>query len=593
MKDFKIACGYFWKYLKQYWLAVTIMIVLTLLATFFQVIAPIYMGNAVTALTKYVAQLADPATRASASMAAFYTALKLMALYFLLNVLAQFIAWMIMSKFNADATNGMRKNLFAKLQRMKIRYFDTHQDGKILSLFTSDIDNIFNALNNAVFEIVSQGALYIGTLIVMFSINVKLALITVASTPFVLVIALVIMSKARKYLDAQQDEISNLNGYVNEQINGEQVILSNGLQQESIAGFKKYNQRVKDTMFKGQFYSGLLFPLMQGLSLLNLAIVIVGGIWLIVADSMNTATGLGLIVMFVQYSQTYFQPLTQLTSIYSMIQLALTGARRLAKVEAQPEEDLVLDGKKQEGLRSKVALNDVHFSYDEGKEILHGIDLSVKKGQMLALVGPTGSGKTTTMNLFNRFYDVDSGSVTFDGVDVRDLTLKSLRSKVGIVLQDSLLFTGTIADNIKYGKPDASDEEMIAAAKQAQIHDFIVSLPDGYATKVSDEQSIFSTGQKQLVSIARTLLSDPDFLILDEATSNVDTVTEEKIQQAMDAVLAGRTSFVIAHRLKTIVNADKIAVLRDGNVIEQGSHAELIAQKGFYYDLYTNQMVLD
>lgn len=593
MKDFKIACGYFWKYLKQYWLAVTIMIVLTLLATFFQVIAPIYMGNAVTVLTKYVAQLADPVTRASASMAAFYTALKLMALYFLLNVLAQFIAWMIMSKFNADATNGMRKNLFAKLQRMKIRYFDTHQDGKILSLFTSDIDNIFNALNNAVFEIVSQGALYIGTLIVMFSINVKLALITVASTPFVLVIALVIMSKARKYLDAQQDEISNLNGYVNEQINGEQVILSNGLQQESIAGFKKYNQRVKDTMFKGQFYSGLLFPLMQGLSLLNLAIVIVGGIWLIVADSMNTATGLGLIVMFVQYSQTYFQPLTQLTSIYSMIQLALTGARRLAKVEAQAEEDLVLDGKKREGLRSKVALNDVHFSYDEGKEILHGIDLSVDKGQMLALVGPTGSGKTTTINLFNRFYDVDSGSVTFDGVDVRDLTLKSLRSKVGIVLQDSLLFTGTIADNIKYGKPDASDEEMIAAAKQAQIHDFVVSLPDGYATKVSDEQSIFSTGQKQLVSIARTLLSDPDFLILDEATSNVDTVTEEKIQQAMDAVLAGRTSFVIAHRLKTIVNADKIAVLRDGNVIEQGSHAELIAQKGFYYDLYTNQMVLD
>ncbi len=593
MKDFKIACGYFWKYLKQYWLAVTIMIVLTLLATFFQVIAPIYMGNAVTALTKYVAQLADPATRASASMIAFYTALKLMALYFLLNVLAQFIAWMIMSKFNADATNGMRKNLFAKLQRMKIRYFDTHQDGKILSLFTSDIDNIFNALNNAVFEIVSQGALYIGTLIVMFSINVKLALITVASTPFVLVIALVIMSKARKYLDAQQDEISNLNGYVNEQINGEQVILSNGLQQESIAGFKKYNQRVKDTMFKGQFYSGLLFPLMQGLSLLNLAIVIVGGIWLIVADSMNTATGLGLIVMFVQYSQTYFQPLTQLTSIYSMIQLALTGAKRLAKVEAQPEEDLVLDGKKQEDLRSKVALNDVHFSYDEGKEILHGIDLSVKKGQMLALVGPTGSGKTTTMNLFNRFYDVDSGTITFDGGDVRDLTLKSLRSKVGIVLQDSLLFTGTIAENIKYGKPDASDEEMIFAAKQAQIHDFIMSLPEGYATRVSDEQSIFSTGQKQLVSIARTLLSDPDFLILDEATSNVDTVTEEKIQQAMDAVLAGRTSFVIAHRLKTIINADKIAVLRDGNVIEQGSHAELIAQKGFYYDLYTNQMVLD
>ena len=591
MNDFKIACSYFWKYLKKYWVKMTVMIVLTLLATLFQVLAPIYMGNAVTELTKFVAQ--SGSSSAAGFMANFYVELKWMAIYFLLNVIAQFIAWMIMSKFNADATNNMRRNLFAKLQRMKIRYFDTHQDGKILSLFTSDIDNIFNALNNAIFELVSQGALFIGTIIVMMLINVKLALITMASTPFVLIIALVIMSKARRSLDAQQDEIANLNGYINEQINGEQVILSNGLQQESIAGFKKYNQRVKETMFQGQFYSGLLFPLMQGLSLLNLAIVIVGGIWLIVADAVNTAAGLGLIVMFVQYSQTYFQPITQLTSIYSSIQLALTGARRLAKVEAQAQEDPVPDGQVLTGLKEEVALNQVHFSYDKGKEILHGIDLSVPKGQMLALVGPTGSGKTTTMNLFNRFYDVDSGSVTFDGVDVRKLTLESLRAKVGIVLQDSLLFTGTIADNIKYGRPDASDEAMFNAAKQAQIHDFIVSLPDGYETQVSDEQSIFSTGQKQLVSIARTLLSDPDFLILDEATSNVDTVTEEKIQKAMDAVLKGRTSFVIAHRLKTIINADEIAVLRDGHVIERGSHADLLKLKGFYHDLYTNQMVLD
>ena len=591
MNDFKIACSYFWKYLKQYWVKMTVMIVLTLLATLFQVLAPIYMGNAVTELTKFVAQ--SGSSSAAGFMDNFYVALKWMAIYFLLNVIAQFIAWMIMSKFNADATNNMRRNLFAKLQRMKIRYFDTHQDGKILSLFTSDIDNIFNALNNAIFELVSQGALFIGTIIVMMLINVKLALITMASTPFVLIIALVIMSKARRSLDAQQDEIANLNGYINEQINGEQVILSNGLQQESIAGFKKYNQWVKETMFQGQFYSGLLFPLMQGLSLLNLAIVIVGGIWLIVADAVNTAAGLGLIVMFVQYSQTYFQPITQLTSIYSSIQLALTGARRLAKVEAQAQEDPVPDGQVLTGLKEEVALNQVHFSYDKGKEILHGIDLSVPKGQMLALVGPTGSGKTTTMNLFNRFYDVDSGSVTFDGVDVRKLTLESLRAKVGIVLQDSLLFTGTIADNIKYGRPDASDEAMVNAAKQAQIHDFIVSLPDGYETQVSDEQSIFSTGQKQLVSIARTLLSDPDFLILDEATSNVDTVTEEKIQKAMDAVLKGRTSFVIAHRLKTIINADEIAVLRDGHVIERGSHADLLKLKGFYHDLYTNQMVLD
>lgn len=593
MKDLKKACRYFYKYLSPYWKASAVMVISTVAAAFFQVIAPVYMGNAVTELGKYLAQYMDPKTRATASMASFYQALFLMGAFFLANAIAQYISWMIMSRFAADATNGMRKNLFAKLQRMKIKYFDTHQDGKLLSLFTSDIDNILNALNNAIFELISQGALFIGVIIVMFSINVKLALLTMASTPFVVLIALIIMNKARKYLDAQQDEISNLNGYVNEQINGERVILSNGLQQESIAGFDKQNQKVKETMFRGQFYSGLLFPLMQGLSLLNLAIVIVGGTWMVADSQMNTAVGLGLIVMFVQYSQTYFQPLTQLTSIYSMIQLALTGARRLAEVEEQPEEDTVPNGQVMQPVKERVSLEDVHFSYNKGKEILHGIDLSVAKGQMLALVGPTGSGKTTTMNLFNRFYDVDSGAVKFDGLDVRTLTLGSLRQHIGIVLQDSVLFTGTIADNIKYGRPDASEAEMIEAAKQAQIHDFISTLPAGYATQISEEHALFSTGQKQLISIARTLLSDPDFLILDEATSNVDTVTEEKIQKAMDAVLAGRTSFVIAHRLKTIINADEIAVLKDGYVIEQGSHEELLQKQGFYYELYTNQMVLD
>lgn len=593
MKDLKKACRYFYKYLSPYWKASAVMVISTVAAAFFQVIAPVYMGNAVTELGKYLARYMDPKTRATASMASFYQALFLMGAFFLANAIAQYISWMIMSRFTSDATNGMRKNLFAKLQRMKIKYFDTHQDGKLLSLFTSDIDNILNALNNAIFELISQGALFIGVIIVMFSINVKLALLTMASTPFVVLLALIIMNKARKYLDAQQDEISNLNGYVNEQINGEQVILSNGLQQESIAGFDKQNQKVKETMFRGQFYSGLLFPLMQGLSLLNLAIVIVGGTWMVADSQMNTAVGLGLIVMFVQYSQTYFQPLTQLTSIYSMIQLALTGARRLAEVEEQPEEDTVPNGQVMQPVKERVSLEDVHFSYNKGKEILHGIDLSVAKGQMLALVGPTGSGKTTTMNLFNRFYDVDSGAVKFDGLDVRTLTLGSLRQHIGIVLQDSVLFTGTIADNIKYGRPDASEAEMIEAAKQAQIHDFISTLPAGYATQISEEHALFSTGQKQLISIARTLLSDPDFLILDEATSNVDTVTEEKIQKAMDAVLAGRTSFVIAHRLKTIINADEIAVLKDGYVIEQGSHEELLQKQGFYYELYTNQMVLD
>ena len=589
MSNTNKALKYFAKYLKNYWKGVTIVIGLSLISTLSQVLGPLFLGNAVQELTKAVNKVASR----THDLSSFYQALGSMLGVYAAGIIASFIAWMVMSKFTANATNDMRENLFAKFQRMLIRYFDTHQDGKLLSLFNSDLDNIFNALNNAIFEIISQGALLTGTIIMMFIVNPTMALFTVATTPFILIISVVIMKKARIYLDKQQDKISDLNGYVNEQINGEKVIITNGLQEESVQNFKKYNNDVRSAMFKGQFYSGMLFPLLQGISLLNLAIVIGGGAWLIVSGQVSQAIGLGLIVAFVEYSQTYFQPLTQLTSIYSMTQLALTGARRLATVEEQDEENTIPDGKVLKGIKKGVKLENVHFGYNADKEILHGVSIDVDKGKSVAVVGPTGSGKTTIMNLINRFYDVNSGKVTFDGVDVRDITLESLRNNVGIVLQDSVLFTGSVEDNIKYGKPDASRDEVIAAAKEANIHDFIMTLPDGYDTQVSEENSVFSTGQKQLISIARTILTDPEFLILDEATSNVDTVTEAKIQKAMDAVIAGRTSFVIAHRLKTILNSDKIVVLKDGNVIEEGNHDELIKQHGFYYGLYTNQMAFE
>ena len=589
MSNTKKALKYFAKYLKNYWKGVTIVIVLSLISTLSQVLGPLFLGNAVQELTKAVNKVASR----THDLSSFYQALGSMLGVYAAGIIASFIAWMVMSKFTANATNDMRENLFAKFQRMLIRYFDTHQDGKLLSLFNSDLDNIFNALNNAIFEIISQSALLIGTIIMMFIVNPTMALFTVATTPLILIISVVIMKKARVHLDKQQDKISDLNGYVNEQINGEKVIITNGLQEESVQNFKKYNNDVRSAMFKGQFYSGMLFPLLQGISLLNLAIVIGGGAWLIVSGQVSQAIGLGLIVAFVEYSQTYFQPLTQLTSIYSMTQLALTGARRLATVEEQDEENTIPDGKVLKGIKKGVKLENVHFGYNADKEILHGVSIDVDRGKSVAVVGPTGSGKTTIMNLINRFYDVNSGKVTFDGVDVRDITLESLRNNVGIVLQDSVLFTGSVEDNIKYGKPDASRDEVIAAAKEANIHDFIMTLPYGYDTQVSEENSVFSTGQKQLISIARTILTDPEFLILDEATSNVDTVTEAKIQKAMDAVIAGRTSFVIAHRLKTILNSDKIVVLKDGNVIEEGNHDELIKQHGFYYGLYTNQMAFE
>lgn len=593
LSDTRKSLRYFIKYLRPYWKGITLVVLFTIIFTWAQVEAPHYSGLALTALTKYVEQYFNPATRATASMDDFYQALKLMLIFFILNAIIMLFTWVITSRFNAHSTNNMRENLFSKLQKMTIKYFDTHQDGKILSLFNSDLDNIFNAMNNAVFEVISQTALFIGTIWMMFRIDVRLALVTVASTPFVVILSWIIMKKARKYLDAQQDEISNLNGYINEQINGQKVIITNGLQEESVEGFKVYNKKVRDAMFKGQFYSGILFPMMQGLSVLNLSIVIaMGSLW-VVDGTYSRAVGLGLIVTFVQYSQTYFQPLTQLTSIYSMIQLALTGGRRLATIEEQDEENQVSTGQKLKSLEKGVKLENVHFGYNKDKEILHGINISVNKGESVALVGPTGSGKTTVMNLLNRFYDVTGGKVTFDDIDVRDLTLESLRNNVGIVLQDSILFSGTVADNIRYGKPNATQKEVEEAAKQANIHDFIMTLPQGYNTEINDENSVFSTGQKQLISIARTILTNPPFLILDEATSNVDTVTEEKIQKAMDAVIAGRTSFVIAHRLKTIINSDKIVVLKDGKVLEEGSHEELLKEKGFYYNLYTNQMAFE
>ncbi|MFV4956146.1 ABC transporter ATP-binding protein, partial [Lactobacillus delbrueckii] len=509
------------------------------------------------------------------------------------NSVATYIAWMMMTRFNANANNDMRKGLFGKLQRMTIRYFDTHQDGQILSLFNSDLDNIFNALNNAFFEIISQSFLFVGTIIVMFVINWKLSLSVVATTPLILLLSWIIMKKARVYLDNQQDRVGELNAYINEQLNGENVIITQGLRDQSVAVFKKENAKVREAMFKGQFYSGILNPLVSGFSLLNFAIVIATGAYMIMTKQVSQAAGLGFIVTFTEYSWTYFQPLTQVTSIYSMLQLALTGARRLETVEEQEEENTVPDGKTISGVNDAVRLEDVHFGYTPDKEILHGVSIEVPKGQSVAVVGPTGSGKTTIMNLINRFYDVNSGAVTFDGTDVRDLKLENLRSNVGIVLQDSVLFSGTVADNIRYGKPDATMDEVIAAAKEAQLHDFVMTLPEQYDTPIENGQANFSTGQKQLLSIARTILVDPAFLILDEATSNVDTVTEEKIQKAMDNVIAGRTSFVIAHRLKTILNSDKIVVLKDGQVIEEGPHADLIKKRGFYYKLYTSQMAFE
>ena len=588
MKTFR----FFWNYFKVYKISFIVVITMIIIATIAQALFPVFAGQTVTELANLV--IAYQNGNPDMVWQSLLGLLVNLAYILIVLVVSSLIYMVLMSRIIAESTNEMRKGLFGKLSRLTVSFFDRHQDGDILSRFTSDLDNILQAFNESLVSVMTNIALYIGLLIVMFAKNVTLALITIASTPIAVIMLIVILKLARKYTNLQQKEVGKLNAYMDESISGQKAVIVQGIQEDVIAGFVEQNERVRKATFKGRMFSGILFPVMNGMSLVNTAVVIfVGSAVLLNDKNIETATALGLIVMFTQFSQQYYQPIIQLAASWGSLQLAFTGAERIqemfdAEEEVRPQNAPVFNE-----LKEGVEIRNVDFSYLPGKPILKDVSISAPKGKMIAVVGPTGSGKTTIMNLINRFYDVDAGSISFDGTDIREFDLDSLRSKVGIVLQDSVLFSGTIRDNIRFGVPDASQEMVEAAAKATHIHDYIESLPDKYDTLINDDQSVFSTGQKQLISIARTLMTDPQVLILDEATSNVDTVTESKIQNAMEAIVAGRTSFVIAHRLKTILNADQIIVLKDGEVIEQGNHHELLKLGGFYSELYHNQFVFE
>ena len=588
MKTFE----FFWNYFKVYKISFVVVIAMIIIATIAQSLFPVFAGQTVTELANLVIAYQDG--NPDMVWQSLLGLLMNLAYILIVLVVSSLIYMVLMSRIIAESTNEMRKGLFGKLSRLTVSFFDRHQDGDILSRFTSDLDNILQAFNESLVSVMTNIALYIGLLIVMFAKNVTLALITIASTPVAVIMLIVILKLARKYTNLQQKEVGKLNAYMDESISGQKVVIVQGIQDDVIAGFVEQNDRVRKATFKGRMFSGILFPVMNGMSLVNTAVVIfVGSAVLLNDKNMETATALGLIVMFTQFSQQYYQPIIQLAASWGSLQLAFTGADRIQEMFDAEEEIRPQDAPIFNELREGVEIRNVDFSYLAGKPILKDVSISAPKGKMIAVVGPTGSGKTTIMNLINRFYDVDAGSITFDGKDIREFDLDSLRSKVGIVLQDSVLFSGTIRDNIRFGVPDASQEMVEAAAKATHIHEYIESLPDKYDTLIDDDQSVFSTGQKQLISIARTLMTDPQVLILDEATSNVDTVTESKIQNAMEAIVAGRTSFVIAHRLKTILNADQIIVLKDGQVIEQGNHHELLKLGGFYSELYHNQFVFE
>ncbi|HEM3189593.1 TPA: ABC transporter ATP-binding protein [Streptococcus suis] len=589
---------FFWFYFKRYKLSFAVIFLAIVAATYLQVKTPVFLGNAIAEMGK-IGQAYFMANQAGQAdfqpdMADFNGVMLNLFFAYAATVVASLIYTLLFTRIVAHSTNRMRKGLFGKLERLTVAFFDSHKDGDILSRFTSDLDNIQNAFNQSLTQVVTNIALYVGMVIMMFRQDTRLALVTIASTPVALIALVIIIRLSRKYTDKQQAAVSKLNAYMDEKISGQKAIIVQGVQEETIDGFLELNEEVRRTTFKGRLFGGILFPFMNGMSLVNTAIVIFAGSSIVLNDSsLETAAALGLVVTFVQYSQQYYQPIMQVAASWAELQLAFTGAHRIQEMFDEPEEVRPQNAPLFIELKEGVEIKDIDFGYLPGQKVLDKVSISAPKGKMVAVVGPTGSGKTTIMNLINRFYDVNGGSVAFDGRDIREYDLDSLRDKVGIVLQESVLFSGTIADNIRFGDESISQEMVETAARATHIHDFIMSLPEGYETFVTDDENIFSTGQKQLISIARTLLTDPQVLILDEATSNVDTVTEAKIQKAMEAIIAGRTSFVIAHRLKTILNADEIIVLKDGKVIEQGNHSQLLKLNGFYAELYHNQFVFE
>ncbi|HFI0449543.1 TPA: ABC transporter ATP-binding protein [Streptococcus suis] len=589
---------FFWFYFKRYKLSFAVIFLAIVTATYLQVKTPVFLGDAIAEMGKigqaYFASVQMGQSDFKPDLADFNGVMLHLLLAYVATVVSTLIYTLLFTRIVAHSTNRMRKGLFGKLERLTVAFFDSHKDGDILSRFTSDLDNIQNAFNQSLTQVVTNIALYIGMVIMMFRQDTRLALVTIASTPVALIALVIIIRLSRRYTDKQQAAVSKLNAYMDEKISGQKAIIVQGVQEETIDGFLELNEEVRRTTFKGRLFGGILFPFMNGMSLVNTAIVIFAGSSIVLNDSsLETAAALGLVVTFVQYSQQYYQPIMQIASSWAELQLAFTGAHRIQEMFDEPEEVRPQNAPLFTELKEGVEIKDIDFGYLPGQKVLDKVSISAPKGKMVAVVGPTGSGKTTIMNLINRFYDVNGGSVAFDGRDIREYDLDSLRDKVGIVLQESVLFSGTIADNIRFGDESISQEMVETAARATHIHDFIMSLPEGYETYVTDDENVFSTGQKQLISIARTLLTDPQVLILDEATSNVDTVTEAKIQKAMEAIIAGRTSFVIAHRLKTILNADEIIVLKDGKVIEQGNHSQLLKLNGFYAELYHNQFVFE
>ena len=583
-KNFRGTMRRLLSYLSEYKVTLFFVFIFAIASTVFMIIGPKTLGKATTALFEGV--MAKIAGTGSVDFVYIGKIILFVLIIYAGSSLFSFIMGWIMSKVSADITYRFRRDISLKINRIPFNYYDNTTHGETLSRITNDIDTINQTLSQSLTQIITSVVSIVGVLIMMFSIDWRMTLIALAILPLSMVLVSFIVKKSQKYFKQQQEYLGHINGHVEEMFSGHMVMKAFNGEQKSIETFEKSNKTLFSSAWKSQFLSGLMMPLMRFVGNLGYVAVVIMGGWLVIKRIIT----IGDVQAFIQYVNNFTQPITQIANISNVLQRTAAAAERVFEFLDEDQEiaeaknPVVLDAV--EGI---VEFKNVHFGYNPEEPVIKDFSAKVSSGQKIAIVGPTGAGKTTMVKLLMRFYDVQSGSITVDGRNIQEFTRSDLRKNFGMVLQDTWLYNGTIRDNIRYGNLDASEEDIVRAAEAAHADHFIRTLPEGYDMVLNEETSNISQGQRQLLTIARAILANPKLLILDEATSSVDTRTEILIQKAMDNLMSDRTSFVIAHRLSTIKNADLILVMNEGDIIEQGSHEELLEKDGFYAELYNSQ----
>jgi len=583
-KDFKGTLKKLLHYMSVFKVQMAFIVIFAICGTVFDIVGPKILGKATTEIYNGLVSKVSGGSGMDFGRIG-HILLMTLGLY-LISALCSFIQGYLMTGVSQKTTYRLRKEISEKINRMPMNYFDTKPVGEVLSRVTNDIDTLGQSLNQSATQMITSVTTLIGVLAMMLSISPLMTLATLVILPVSMILISFVMKHSQKYFRGQQEYLGNVNGQVEEIYSGHNIIKAFNKEEDVIREFDTTNDRLYDSAWRSQFFSGMMMPIMQFIGNLGYVVVAILGGFLAIRKTIEV----GDIQSFIQYVKRFTQPIQQIAQVANMLQMTAAASERVFEFLEEEEEDQTVEHPVSvENLEGNVSFDHVHFGYNADKIIVNDFSAEVKEGQKIAIVGPTGAGKTTMIKLLMRFYDVNSGAIKIDGHDVRDFNRSELREMFGMVLQDTWLFNGSIRDNIKYGKLDATDEEVIQAAKAAHVHQFVKTLPGGYDMELNEEANNVSQGQKQLLTIARAILADPKILILDEATSSVDTRTEVLIQKAMDNLMKGRTSFVIAHRLSTIRDADMILVMKDGDIVEQGNHEELLAKGGFYADLYNSQ----